>query len=139
MTEDIPAKDLEQLQELLRLKNYETPGEGYIEEVLSEFHRRQRINRTAAVVSTPSFFETAQTWFRDLGAAKWAVAAGGVYALLLIGFFMAPSQSLSPNSVVEESPEILPGDRRLEHVELIKPVEKDDEQNRTEENPSQNF
>ena len=34
-TQDIPADELEDLQRLLRLKNYEQPADGYFEDFLS--------------------------------------------------------------------------------------------------------
>ena len=119
--QDIPADELKELQGLLRLKNYEQPVDGYFEDFLEEFHHRQRINARSES-GFRAFFSKLNDWFHGLGAAKWAVGAGFAYAALMIGFFAIPDTK--PNAgFASDSREVLPGDRRLEHVELEKAVE----------------
>ncbi|MDP0491350.1 MAG: hypothetical protein Q7Q71_09905 [Verrucomicrobiota bacterium JB023] len=113
--QDLPNEELQQLQSLLRLKNYERPVDGYFEDFLDEFHRRQR---EEVVSREPSVWEKVTTWFNGLGAARWAYGAGLGYALLFLAFVMWPDQAAPNQSVAQETEEVLPGDRRLEHVEL---------------------
>lgn len=124
--QDIPADELKELQSLLRLKNYERPAEGYFEDFLDEFHRRQRMERVSEPQNV-SIFQKISAWFGEMGAAKWAYGAGVAYAALMIGFFWTNNQS-SPSGVTQEQEEALPGDRRLEHVDLEKPLEKNSEE-----------
>lgn len=119
--QDIPADELSDLQGLLQLKNYERPADGYFEDFLDEFHRRQRV-AAQEQTGVSSVFNRFTAWFHDLGAAKWALGAGVAYAVLMIGFFAIPGTESTPG-VATGSEEILPGDRRLEHVELEKEVE----------------
>lgn len=116
-SKDLPADELEDLQRLLRLKNYEQPAEGYFEDFLDEFHRRQR----AAVVSSngESTWSRFVSWFQDLGAAKWAVGAGVAYALLALAFFGTMGVKNSAG-LAKETEDILPQGSKLQHVELEK-------------------
>lgn len=114
-TQDIPADELEDLQRLLRLKNYEQPVDGYFEDFLDEFHRRQRVEAVAgAKVSAWSRFTE---WFQDLGAAKWAVGAGVAYAVLALAFF-GTLGTKGTSGVAKETEDFLPEGSKLQHVEL---------------------
>lgn len=124
-TQDIPADELSELQGLLQLKNYERPADGYFEDFLDEFHRRQRV-AAQEQVGLSAYLSRFTAWFHDLGAAKWAMGAGVAYAALMIGFFAIPGTE-SASGVATDAGEILPGDRRLEHVELEKEVESSEE------------
>lgn len=119
--QDIPADELEDLQNLLRLKNYEQPPEGYFDDFLDEFHSRQR---SAAVSgANESFFSKLNGWFQDLGAAKWAIGAGMAYAVLALAFFGSNffGDLGGPNTgIAKDTKELLPDDRNLQHVELEK-------------------
>lgn len=122
MTEqhDLPQDELEELQGLLRLKNYERPVDGYFEDFLDEFHRRQRLEKQSQG-SQASFGDKLSAWFQGLGAARWAIGAACAYAALLVIFFWLP-ESAPQGGMATETEELLPGDRRLEHVELEKEV-----------------
>lgn len=114
-TQDIPAEELEDLQRLLRLKNYEQPVDGYFEDFLDEFHRRQRTE--AASGGKPSLWSRFSEWFQDLGAAKWAIGAGVAYAVLALGFFGTLGFNQS-SGVAKETEDFLPEGSKLQHVEL---------------------
>lgn len=89
------------IQDIMRLKRYETPPEGYFEGFLDEFQRRQRsemLHRS----SMGLFFERLGTWFRELGSIKWFAGAGIAYALLMAGIFLWPmgaDTGVDPNRV----------------------------------------
>lgn len=117
-SQDIPASELEDLQRLLQLKNYEQPAEGYFEDFLDEFHRRQR----EAVVTGKdhSLWSQMTSWFQGLGAAKWAIGAGVAYAVLTLAFFGSGFfGAMGENSgMAKETEDFLPQGGSLQHVEL---------------------
>ncbi|WP_411847460.1 hypothetical protein AAFN60_09165 [Roseibacillus persicicus] len=114
-TQDIPADELEDLQRLLRLKNYEQPVDGYFEDFLDEFHRRQRAEAVSG--KGVSLWTRIADWFNDLGAAKWAIGAGVAYAVLFLAFFGTIGTKDSPG-VAKETEDFLPEGSKLQHVEL---------------------
>ncbi|MEM9079311.1 MAG: hypothetical protein AAGC74_01315 [Verrucomicrobiota bacterium] len=122
--QELPEDELQDLQRLLRLKNYERPADGYFEDFLDEFHRRQR-EGLMAERGKASWIEKFSSWISDLGAAKWAYGAGVAYAALMVGFFWV-NQTSSPVELSRDQKEVLPGDRTLEHVELENPRQKSD-------------
>jgi hypothetical protein len=80
---------VEQLENLLALKRYERPEEGYWQDFLCEFHQRQREQSTVKS-GFVNFFSGVSTWFADLGPSKWAYGAGLAYATATVVFFLTP-------------------------------------------------
>ena len=75
----------EELQKLLRLKNFETPGDLYFEDFL--VRARVRREHEAKALSPFSLWkERAADWFEDHGHAKWAVPAGSLASLAALFF-----------------------------------------------------
>ncbi|MDF1756071.1 MAG: hypothetical protein P1U89_25010 [Verrucomicrobiales bacterium] len=84
--------DNEKLQKLLRLKNYETPGEEYFDDFLDQLKKRQRqdaLKQSALVLLKERVVE----WYRELGSAKWAVPAGSFAALAVTLFTLGGKMS----------------------------------------------
>ncbi|NRB76025.1 MAG: hypothetical protein HRU46_16820 [Verrucomicrobiales bacterium] len=80
-------KDSDEVQQLLRLKRYETPGEEYFDSFLNDFKDRQRselLSRSARSILT----ERVTVWFDELGSAKWLVPAGAAAAAIGVGVFV---------------------------------------------------
>ena len=119
-SQDIPADELQDLQSLLRLKNYEQPADGYFEDFVDEFHRRQR--EVAVGGERFSFLSKISSWFQELGAAKWAIGAGLAYAVLAFGFFgtIGNFGSKASSGIANDTEDILPEGSKLQHVELEK-------------------
>lgn len=81
----------EDLQKLLRLKNYETPGEEYFDNFLDELKERQR--QDGLKLSTLDLVkERVSVWYDELGSAKWAVPAGSFAAVLFTVFAFSNKQ-----------------------------------------------
>ena len=70
---------VEQLENLLALKRYERPEEGYWQDFLCDFHHNQR-QQAAVKTGLAGIFEKATAWVSELGPTKWAYGAGLAYA-----------------------------------------------------------
>lgn len=76
--------DDETIQKLMRLKRHETPPEGYFDDFLTEFHRRQRqdvLKRSSFTL----FMERLNTYLSDPRSQGWAYAP--VVAAFLVAFY----------------------------------------------------
>lgn len=73
-------KEHEDVQRLIRLKKYETPGEEYFQSFTESFKDRQR-SEMLKRSSTGIFAERVQVWFEETHQAKWLVPAGAVAAI----------------------------------------------------------
>lgn len=89
--------EFEDIQKLIRLKRFETPGEGFTEEFLREFHQRQR-----AVMLKQSSVELLRervlTWWQHLTLPKWTLAS--VTAAICVGgaWLMGDTQPTAPQT-----------------------------------------
>lgn len=73
-------KEHEDVQRLISLKKYETPGEEYFQNFTEAFKDRQRsemLKRSSAGI----FAERVQVWFEQTHRAKWLVPAGAAAAI----------------------------------------------------------
>jgi len=72
------------IQKLLRLKRYETPGPEYFEQFLTEFQHRQRVE----LIRTPLWkiaLERVQTWVADFQVPRLAYAGSFAAIALAVG------------------------------------------------------
>jgi hypothetical protein len=81
---------LSDVQKLIRLKRFENPPEGSVDDFLVEFQRRQR-SQALTGSSTKLFFERLSTFMSGFGKQKWAFAAAGAYACVMLFFLVRPS------------------------------------------------
>lgn len=65
--------EFEDIQRLIRLKRYETPGEDFVEDFVTQFHQRQR-SELLRQSARGLLWERLATYFEDLVAPKWALA-----------------------------------------------------------------
>ena len=105
----------EQLQRLLRLKRHEQPPEGFAEEFLEEFQRRQRselVRRSALSI----LGERLQAWLEGLRRPAVIWGAAGAYAVLMLTLWLLPRptpQSDVTMIVGTENPATAPVDHRI--------------------------
>jgi hypothetical protein len=66
--------EFEDIQRLIRLKRYETPGEDFVDDFVTQFHQRQR-SELLRQSARGLLWERVATYFDDLMAPKWAMAA----------------------------------------------------------------
>ena len=98
------------IRDQLRVKRYETPQDGYMDDIVKEFHRRQRV---AARRARPADFAGLLTQcLREVTAAKWICAAVMGYACFMTWLLVTPSvedkqRGALPKRVYNPLPEIL--------------------------------
>ena len=92
--------DFEDIQRLLRLKRYEQPPEGFVEDFVRQFHHRQRqeIMRHSA---RGLLWERVSTYFEGLFAPTWRWA--GATAVVLVGAFMVLKPGSGTNGGLVQS------------------------------------
>ncbi len=83
------ADGLERAQQLVRLKRYEQPDEGYFEGFLKEFQQRQRADLMQRS-SRSLFCERLGTYLADFGGRRMLLAGGAACALALLFVRVAP-------------------------------------------------
>ncbi len=84
------------VQKLLRLKRYESPGEEYFEDFVSEFKDRQR-SEMLQQSSVSLLTERASMWFNEIGPSKWLIPAGAAAAMAAGYVAFAPAKSEQSN------------------------------------------
>ena len=89
-------QDFQSVQQLIALKRHEQPDDAYFEELLEEFHRRQR-QELLQRSSRSLFAERVGTWFA--GTSKWnyVMGAGAAYATVFFAaMFFWPKPDVKP-------------------------------------------
>lgn len=80
---------VEQLENLLAEKRHETPGEGYWQDFLCEYHQNRR-ERAWQKSGATAWITRLVEGMKEMGASKWAYGTGLAYAAIMIGFLLAP-------------------------------------------------
>ncbi|MEM8953171.1 MAG: hypothetical protein AAGD22_03375 [Verrucomicrobiota bacterium] len=96
--------EFKELERLLRLKKYEQPREGYYEDFVVEFQRRQR----AELLSRSSrslFFERLGTYASGFSKQTWFAGAGAglAYACVMAYLMISPGKEETKQASVESS------------------------------------
>lgn len=95
-----------ELQELIRLKKYEQPDEGYFDDFLVEFQQRQR-SEMLKTSARGLLIERARAWFSEFGAMRWLIGAGAAYAAVALVFNFIPSPELEKSAMAPTDAENL--------------------------------
>lgn len=96
------SEELSEIQQLLRLKRYEKPRDGYFEDFLTEFQSRQRselLQRSARSL----LIERVGTYFSGMGKQRWFYGAGLAYAAVMLGVFAWRSAGETPEEIAEKA------------------------------------
>ncbi|MCG8600002.1 MAG: hypothetical protein MI807_07670 [Verrucomicrobiales bacterium] len=96
-------KDSEDVQRLIRLKRYETPGEEYFQQFAEDFKERQRAEMLQQS-SRSILAERVSLWIEEMGSAKWLVPTGAA-AAVGAGLFFAVSgtdKNVTPASSIAD-------------------------------------
>lgn len=75
--------EFQDIQRLIRLKRFETPGEDFVEDFVSQFRERQR-SEMLRQSARGLLWERVSMYFEHLLAPKWATA-GATAAICLVG------------------------------------------------------
>ncbi len=88
-----------ELQDLISLKKYEQPEEGYFDDFLVEFQQRQR-SEMLKTSARGLLIERAKAWFSEFGAMRWVIGAGAAYAAVVLALNFIPSQEIEASGMV---------------------------------------
>lgn len=111
--------NFEPLRSLISLKRHEQPDDAYFEELLEEFHRRQRQNHL-----NPSFhkeiMERVAAWFAATNRWNYVAGVGAAYALVFTAVILFwPKQEslrdLEPTSTISAA----------KHEQAVQPLAKE--------------
>ncbi len=92
----MPMNDPEEAQRLIRLKRYESPGEGYYASFLDEFKERQR-SEMLRLSARDLLFERVAMWLEESGGAKRFVPVGAMAAAAIgAGLYFATASPDRP-------------------------------------------
>ncbi|HYF37975.1 MAG TPA: hypothetical protein VD994_21915 [Prosthecobacter sp.] len=81
--------EFQEIQRLIRLKRFETPGEDFVEDFVNQFRERQR-SELLRQSARGLLWERVNTYFEHLVAPKWAMA-GATAVLCFLGTWGALS------------------------------------------------
>ncbi len=84
--------EFEDIQRLLRLKRYETPGENFVADFISQFHERQR-SELLRQSARGLMWDRLCTYFDDFVTLKWAGIGATALGLLALGAFSLMNHS----------------------------------------------
>jgi hypothetical protein len=96
--------DSEEVQRLIRLKRYETPGEAYFQSFAEDFKERQRAELLRGS-ARGLLFERIGMWFDECGGARRLVPVGAMAATALgLGlYFVVPQREQAASSTITAS------------------------------------
>ena len=89
---EMEQEPLSDVQKLIRLKRFECPPEGAVDDFLDEFQRRQR-SQALTGSSTKLLFERVATYMSSFGKQKWVYGALAGYACVMLFFLVRPSET----------------------------------------------
>ena len=76
-------ESLTPVQQLLRLKRYETPGDDFVEDFVRKMHERQRVDLMKSSALELAW-ERARTYWQESSAPRWTLA--GAACMAFFGF-----------------------------------------------------
>lgn len=101
--------EFENIQQLIRLKRYETPGEDFVEDFVTQFRERQR-SELLRQSARDLLWERVTTYFHDLVTPRWAMATAtaSIAVLAAWGMMSLAGGSNATSSIALSSAEVLP-------------------------------
>lgn len=95
--------DLSPVQQLLRLKRHETPGEDFVEDFLKTFNERQR-SELLKQSARGLLWERLTTYWDNRVSSKWALAGAAAVLVLGLAWTQMPEKLQPLNLVADEAP-----------------------------------
>ena len=128
--------EFENIQRLLRLKQYETPGDDFVEDFVTQFRERQR-SELLRQSARGLLWERVNTFFSDVISPKWATAtATAAFAIVAawgtLGIVGSESHKGTDFAMTSAEPVAPPFQRKPAFAldsELIKEVHHEDQAN----------
>jgi hypothetical protein len=90
-------KDSEDIQRLIRLKKYETPGDEYFQNFMEDFKDRQR-SELLRQSARGLLFERVSMWFDEINGTRWLAPAGATAAAAIVLGIYAIRPAVSENA-----------------------------------------
>ncbi|MFT5905201.1 MAG: hypothetical protein ACI9E1_000795 [Cryomorphaceae bacterium] len=107
-----------ELQDLIRLKKYEQPEEGYFDDFLVEFQQRQR-SEMLKTSARGLLIERARAWFSEFGAMRWVIGAGAAYGAVALVFNFIPSQEIEKSALVSTAADSASVDEKIGFIRSL--------------------
>lgn len=83
--------EFDKIQKLIRLKQYESPGEEFVDDFIAKFRERQRAEMLKQSALS-LFWEQVKMHFSEAPGQKWALAAAAIMVLLAGSWMMRPQR-----------------------------------------------
>ena len=80
--------EFEKIQKLIRLKQYESPGEEFVDDFIASFRERQRAEMLKQSALS-LFWEQVKMHFSEAPGQKWALAAAAAVAVIASAVWLA--------------------------------------------------
>lgn len=90
--------EFEKIQKLIRLKQYESPGEEFVDDFIASFRERQRAEMLKQSALS-LFWEQVKMHFSEAPGQKWALAAAAIAVLITGAWLVTPYGRASANGV----------------------------------------
>lgn len=111
--------DFEDIQRLIRLKQYESPPKDFVDQFMDEFQYRQR-SELLRQSAHGLLLERLRMYFDELATPKWALAAAAlVIAAIAVWMLVPESRSVGGSSGVTEAKAEGGGDFAIETVRIM--------------------
>lgn len=94
--------DFDNLQRIIRLKKYETPGEDFVEDFVTRFHQRQR-SELLRQSARGLLWERVTTFWDHLVSPKWTAAMATVSVALLAAWGTVTVSGSGKADVLQET------------------------------------
>ncbi len=95
-----------ELQDLIGLKKYEQPDEGYFDDFLVEFQQRQR-SEMLQTSARGLLIERLKTWFGEFKASRslrWVASGGLAYAVVALLMSMSANDDEGDTAIMADIP-----------------------------------
>lgn len=111
--QNTPEQDFPEVSRLIALKRYEQPEEGYFENFVDEFHRRQKLAERKKA-KAPSFLAKWSQLFEQLRLRYLVYGAGAAYAAIMLALMFVET----PQALEQPAMDLTP----TEGVDLVDPA-----------------
>jgi len=92
------------ISKLIEIKKFEQPEDGFFDDFLADFQKRQR-SEVIEVSARQLFFERISASYKQWGSAQWSAVAAAVIAVCALAYVISSGAELDESYVAEQSTE----------------------------------